>query len=250
MRSAILALLALLGAPAQALILDAAPNKVFTFAQATASFVGVAMLSATDSQTAVVENPGIAGGALAGVTLLPFSGDAKDQATGQLQISFLGGAGSAADTFSISLMGTASAVSALAAAGDPALAQVQLRGGLFFYLDPAYTGLPAGTPLGVLHAQALRAAEAYESFSMTLQDTVSGVTTVLSPGGSSFDLPLWIGHGYTIVADYTMTVPHGVDPAFSLTLAGSAVAAAVPEPNTLWLGLVGSAWLARRRRPC
>lgn len=250
MRLACLTLFAALAFPAQAVILDASPNKVFTRASAEAAFTGAASLTDSDAHTAVIETPGVAGGAAASVALLPFSGAPKDQASGSLAISFLGGAGSAADSFSFTFNGTVSAVSALAAAADPASARVMLQGLMLFYLDPAYTGLPAGTLHGTLHADGLRAASAYESFSLTLADTTAGTSTLLLPGGAGHDLALRVGHGYALTASYTMDVPHGVDPDFTLALTGTAALQPVPEPNAGWLTLAGLAWLAVRRRPC
>jgi MYXO-CTERM domain-containing protein len=239
-----------LAGPAQALILDAAPNKVFTRASAEAAFEGVANLTASDVRTAVIEYPGTPGGAAASVALLPFSGAAKDQASGSLAISFLGGAGALADSFSFTFSGTVSAESALAAPGDPASARVTLQGQMFFYLDPLYTGLPAGSLLGSLRVDGLRSALPYESFSMTLSDNTGGTSMLLTPGGPGADLALLMGHGYSVTAAYTMAVPHGVDPDFSLVLAGTAALQPVPEPNSGWLALLGLAWLAARRRPC
>lgn len=245
-----LALLIALAGPAQALILDAAPNKVFTSASAEAAFEGAASLAANDTQTAVIEYPGMPGGAAAGVALRPFSGAAKDQASGSLAISFLGGAGALADSFSFTFSGTVSAESALAAPGDPASARVTLQGAMFFYLDPLFTGLPAGSLLGSLRVDGLRTALPYESFSMTLSDETAGTSSLLTPGGPGADLPLLMGHGYSVTAAYTMAVPHGIDPDFALVLGGTAALQPVPEPNSGWLALLGLAWLASRRRPC
>jgi len=242
-----------LALPAQALILDAAPNKFYTTAEVQLFFSNpTASLTGGDRQVVVVEDPGVAGGAAASASLLPFSGAPKDIASGGVAISFLGGAGLATDRLSISFSGMASALAAEAGPGAPASAMVSLRAFMTFYLDPAYTGLAPGTVIGLLSSDALRPAGPYENFGMQLWDTSGGLSESFPGGFSGSSLPLIVGHAYEINASYVMDVPYGVDPAISLTMT---VTAAVPEPATLLLWLSGLLGLAAirmtgRQRSC
>lgn len=244
--------LALLVAPAQALILAGSPNAVFLATRAEVSFEGVSRVALTQTTSAIADTPGILVSSSAERLLLPFSGDPKDVAEGRVSLNFLGGSGLESDVFSIDFSGRASAVAAEVAAGDPAAARVSLRGSLLFRIDEAYTGLPAGTLYGLMHFDVPRAALPYEAFSVQARDLSWGVLGTSLPGGDALDLKFYVGHAYEIVFSYEMTVPYGVDPDISLQLQGWAgVKAPVPEPSALVLGALGLPMLVlawRRRR--
>ncbi len=243
------AAMALLGAPAQALILAASPNAVFLSTRAEVSFEGVSRVALTRNDVAIADTPGMSVSSTADRLLLPFSGDAKDVAQGSVSLHFLGGSGLESDSFSIDFSGRASAVAAEVAAGDPAGARVVLRGTLLFQLDEAFTGLPANTLYGQLHLDAARAALPYESFSVQARDRSLGLLGTLLPGGDALDVTLRIGHAYEILFSYEMYVPYGVDPDIALRLQGWAgVKAPVPEPPALVLGALGAVLLGLRRR--
>lgn len=172
----------------------------------------------------------------------------KDQANGSVQMTFDPGEIGVADSFSIMFSGTASAISALASDGSPAAAHVTLVGIALFHLDSF--GSTPGDFVGSLAIAALPAASSFEGFSVKVLDNALDVAffSAGDPGGA---VPLYAGHGYQITAKYQMLVPHGEDPPFSVTLAGSLVPAApVPEPETyaLMLAGLGLLGLAARRR--
>jgi hypothetical protein len=232
-----------------------APNNVFISTAVTAAFVGSAgtVLSAQDSKTGIASTPGAEGyvnTVARSVSQSPFSG--VGSAEGTMSVTFNVGDGPAADNFMFSMNGVASATSAMAADGETASARVSLVGSFEFYVDAAYSGLPAGTVVGQLSFAALRAADPGEVFSLTVKRNGTDEIFIQSAGGAAGLVDLAVGQAYRSTFTYEITVPFGVDPPFALSSAGVIVPAApalVPEPGSavlMLLGLVGLMQLGRR----
>ena len=224
------------------------PNKAFLQAGGSAQFLGplASPPPATSSDFAVASVPGSPGydnDAEVNLALAPPAG--LGTAQGQLRVTFNAGAGAAADTFAFDASGTASALTADGGPGNPLSAQVSLAGSFTFYLDPIYSGLAAGAYAGALSLPGLRGADAFESFSLVLFNSHGPVMTRL-PGQVAVYVPLYIGENYQLRFNYEMAVPHGIDPPFALSLAGSIQA--VPEPAASLLLLAGLAVVAGRGR--
>ncbi len=249
--SASLAALALLATTAQAGVVGQySPNLVWLSSSALASFVGAGtelVDAAPQSPTITTSHPGYDGFVKASATntLLPFSGTPdKDKARGGVAVDFHAGLGAIGDSFSFNSNSLASAVTATAAAGDDAYAYVQLQASFNFYLDASFSGLPAGTLVGQLSFDALRVQEAHERFWISVYDNSGLVHTVLAGDGPS-TVALRIGQGYSTVYKYYLTVPHGTDPSYSLSVGGQVQV--VPEPAALLLWLAGLAGITGAR---
>lgn len=211
-------------------------NRVHVYTKALTQFQGGATTLTHDPApvTGIVDYPDVPLAYAASSAILPATGDAKDEARGSVEVSVLLGSLSAADVFTFTASGTASAVNAYAAPEDPATAIVELVATASFYLDAF--GVP-GSYLGTVHVDALRAANPYESFDVKVSSLGHGVIATLLPGAPATDVPLFSGDSYTLDLVYRMEVPFGVDPDFELTVGMSALP--VPEPDGAILLLAG-----------
>lgn len=250
-RSFCLSVLLLLGAlPASAgVVLQYAPNNVFMQAAADTAFVGVVTDAGPPGSATGIAEPPLSSTVTASSLLAPASG--VGVADGTLALSFSAGGAGIDDSFSFGFSGIASATSALASDGSPAAAMVKLQGSAMFYLDPAYGGVTAGSFVGLLQVDPLRAASPYEGFSLKIQRNGETVADY-GPESAGGSVALHAGNAYEIIGSYQMLVPHGVDPPFTLSLGGGlSTVAAVPEPRSLLLmlaGLAGLGLLVGRRR--
>jgi hypothetical protein len=244
----------LAGAPALAGPVNSyAFNRVTVFTDALTQIIGstTSLTHEPPAVIGVVDLPDLAQSYSASSSILPFSGDAKDGAHGTASATVLLGSGDTPDRFSFSFSGTASAVNAYAAAGDPASAFVDLNATIGFYIDAIGPAGPAGSFLGNLEIGPVRAATAYETITVQVSSLGHGVIRRLVAGSAATSVPILSGDRYTIDLSYQMLVPHGVDPDFSVLLGASVGAPApVPEPMAYVLLPAGLAAVivARRRK--
>lgn len=220
-------------------------NRVHVYTKALTQFQG-STVTLTDSPppvTGIVDYPDVPLAYSTSSSIMPAIGDIKDLARGSIELSVLLGSLSAADTFTITASGTASAVNAYAAPGDPATAIVELLATASFYLDEFGV---AGSYLGAVHVDALRSAAPYETFNVKISSLGHGVIATLLPGSPAAEIPLHSGDSYTLDVLYRMEVPFGVDPDFELTVGMSALP--VPEPKSAFLLLagLGALWAGSR----
>lgn len=177
----------------------------------------------------------------------------KDTADGRVAVQYTVGTGGAEDSFQFDFSGMVSNEDSWLTADKQAdLASVQLRATVVLEISQnsgARTGLWFGDRVGSLTLQPLRAAAAYESFSLQVSAYYAPGRPVLltqTAGGPGATLDLYFGERYTVQLDYTMQVPAGIDPPISLQLGGSV--SAVPEPSPAALLAAGLLALALRRR--
>jgi hypothetical protein len=169
----------------------------------------------------------------------------KDMAVGTVSLNFDAGAGGDPDTMSIEFSGSVSNFAGLVGPTLADFGSVGLKASAYFYLDPFYSGMPAGTLVGSIYLNGLRPAEDYETFSLTVDDGGRPLLTI-APGDPGANVPLYSGNGYSIFLEYSMVVPAGIDPPFALSAGGSIQA--VPEPAPALLLATGIAALALRSR--
>jgi hypothetical protein len=238
------------------LIRSFAPNLVFTTTTASAEYYSTMSPSSTllgsiglqtdealpgvgDRQTSMADS---------GV-LLPATGELKDQAQGSVSVSYTIGNIGVTDSFGFHSGATASAVSATIAGGEPAYAVVTLKASFGFYLDPSFGGVAPGTPLGFLSFDALAAAHTGERYFINVYDTGHHLVHAVNAGDPASSVTVYAGEFYQVNYAYTLTVPYGTDPTYSVDLQGSL--AAVPEPSVGAMFLAGFAglagWASRRR---
>lgn len=187
-----------------------------------------------------------------------YAAGVKDMAAGRSLVSYTVGADTAADVFSFDFGGTVSNVDSWLTVDKPAdWAKVQLTGRVFFEISQNSgdrTGFWFGDRVGTLTLNPLRAAQAYESFSLKLiENGLSSFGSVLlaqAPGDPGASVDLYFGNHYSLLLSYEMAVPFGIDPPFTLSVSGSV--SAVPEPGASWLWLAGLGLLGMalpRQRP-
>lgn len=227
-------------------------DRVFVFADALTQFIGGSTVL-TDEPPAfngVFDPPDVPHAFGVDSALLPFSGGAKDGAQGHAGGVLLLQTGTADDVFTFHFSGSASAEEAFAASGDPASAYVDLNAGFHFRIDEFTAAGPAGTFVGNLDLDALRAATPYETITVQVSSLGHGVIRTLHAGDPGGSVALLSGDTYTLDLSYQMRVPHGVDPEFVVDFGARATLAPVPEPSTwvlVGLGLAGIAFVVRRR---
>ncbi|ODT97868.1 MAG: hypothetical protein ABS79_06810 [Planctomycetes bacterium SCN 63-9] len=228
---------------------DYSANHVGISVSSQSSFVGATVTDSSplnsDSATAgpaTVPHPPLQDSVSATSSIAPTSGATKDIATGTIGLSFLSGTIGSPDRFIFSLDGNASAVDATNSASEPAGALVNLNGDVRFFIDSNYgpTPEPPGVTVGLIRLDALRAANPFESYSVSIFQDSSLIATLL-PGGSGFDLPAITGHGYEIALNYTLNVPFGVDPpaSFIFELRIDDGLFLLPEPSSIIMLLSG-----------
>ena len=196
----------------------------------------------------VVSSMGAYGIVTAGpITKLPLGGGlAKDQVVGRFSSEFeyaLPVGTRPLDSFRLRANGSGSAVAAFDLAMGPADALVQGRATAEFFVDT----LPAGTPLppppncaGTVFLPPLRPLAPHEVvLQLTVLRAAGGVMVPIYtqvPGGPPATVAIGPAALYRVVLDYTLRVPHGVDPSFDVDLEIT-VNEEVPAPGLAPFGL-------------
>lgn len=180
----------------------------------------------------------------------------KDTADGRVAVRYTVGTGGVDDSFQFDFSGTVSNEDSWLTADKQAdTASVRLRGTIVIEASQNSgdrTGLWFGDRAGSITLQPLRAAAAYESFSLQVSAFYQPGRPVLltqAAGDPGATLDLFFGERYILQLDYTMQVPAGIDPPFSLQLAGSVSAVPEPVPAALLAAGLLVLTLCRRRTP-
>lgn len=180
------------------------------------------------------------------------SAAAKDLADGLSEVHYTVGLGAAADAYRFDFSGTVSNVDSWLAPGKRAdVASTQLTGVIQIEISQNSgdrTGFWFGDRVGTLHLNPLRAANAYESFSLEVASLRPGRSLLLTQaaGDGETSVDLYFGESYELRLNYQMQVLAGIDPPFSLSVSGTV--SAVPEPAAAGLLLGGLLFVAAARR--
>jgi hypothetical protein len=177
---------------------------------------------------------------------------AKDTADGRITVTYTVGTGGIDDRYAFEFSGMVSNENSFLSPGKVAnLASVQLRGVIVLDINQNSadrTGFGFGDRVGSLTLQPLRAAQAYESFSLdvAVYRPNRSVLFTQAAGSAGGTIDLSFGERYELRLDYLMQVPAGIDPPISLQVGGSV--SAVPEPASAALLAAGLVLLLRLPR--
>lgn len=273
MRSRILAGFAALvpmlaSAPAPAsVVLDFVPNLVFLTAEIQAGFLdpgGTSTAADVDAPPAVfgtAPDTTLSTAFTTTASLRPAaSAEPKDIAEGALEAAFefgapFAGATSPLDRISFDINGTASAVDARNAAGNPSNAVVEGKASAEFFVDALFGGVSPGDVVGQIQLGDLRALAPFETaLEINVFENSSPIPILThGAGAAATAVQLRADNFYLVSLDYRMEVPFGNDPPFSFAIdIPLAPASSLPEPGSgllVSLGMLLASAAVRRRRP-
>ncbi len=179
-------------------------------------------------------------------TRLPTSGDAKDEAFGKINFTYIVGNATTADSFSITLDTRTSARNAMMNLGaglEAVDSFVEIR-----LLIQCYGPLTAG----MLTLPGLPSLTAPAPTSEYMDAIITGpLAGYMLPGDPSLDLPLDLGPlermQYNLT--YIVSTPYGEDPTITYSLTGGSAFVPVPEPTgSALMAFVATGILLRLRR--